>query len=397
VKISKNKAVMKGRRLGMKKLAGIILLILSIFSTASVYAQSNVIGHIYSTDILAYVNGEPIKGYNIGGRTVVIAEDLADSANTYYGFSYIYDDKKRLFEINSCFFKSEAEFRKLERGVPGRIEGDVYATDIKVIYNGIEINGYNIGGKTAICLEELGELSDSPNVEYGYSKYLGKTFWNEKERIISFESYFSNFDKLDRISKVNYGFYDNILYVYPDNFSYSAAITSWKEKENFQNIYNYSEDFDKYSINKLYLMVNGEKYEIGSSVAVQSYGTDVAFLNITDIQSTSELIKRGKPPKMSCSEAVSYFGSNYKIEDRIENDEYIVLLAKDRNDAYFVASVKKNGGFAVIEDWRDYKNIQASIAFEKGNILNAVIYPWAGPHGTTTAIMVSDLDYFDYE
>ena len=61
----------------------IYLLLLSLFLTFSVAcAENDVVGQIYSTDILTFVNHKPINGYNIDGRTVVIAEDLND-----YGFS----------------------------------------------------------------------------------------------------------------------------------------------------------------------------------------------------------------------------------------------------------------------------------------------------------------------
>lgn len=42
----------------------------------SAFADENIEGYIYSTDILSFVNQKPINGYNIGGRTVIIAEDL---------------------------------------------------------------------------------------------------------------------------------------------------------------------------------------------------------------------------------------------------------------------------------------------------------------------------------
>ncbi len=384
---------MKGL-IDMKKLIIMILFVLSIFSTVLVQAEDNIIGNIYSTDILAYVNGNAVESYNIGGKTVVIAEDLADN---YYGFNYVYDDEKRLLEVNSNFTKPQTNSKKIERGTLGKIEGNVYATDIKVKYNGIEINGYNIGGKTAICLEELGELYDSPNKEYGYSKYLGKTIWNEKERSIYFESYLDNFNEI-KISRVNYGFCDNILYVYSDDLSKLGEITTWTGKENFQNTYNYSKDFDKYSINKLYIDINGEKYEIGTSVAINTNGADVTHFSITNIQKAEELIKKVKTPQMSYNEAISYFNNNYKVVDNIENEEYAVLLVKEpiKDVTYFVVSVKKSGGFVVLEQWR-HSNIQIKIEFEKDNILNEIIYPWAGPHGTTTAIMSSDLDYWDYD
>ena len=70
----------------MKKKLSVMILALTLLlpgtgafaADGSESADGGVIGHIYSTDILTYVNGEPIDAYNIGGKTVVIAEDLGD-------------------------------------------------------------------------------------------------------------------------------------------------------------------------------------------------------------------------------------------------------------------------------------------------------------------------------
>ena len=42
---------------------------------ATIYAEK-IMGQAVNTDIVAYINGLPIKSYNINGQTAVIAEDL---------------------------------------------------------------------------------------------------------------------------------------------------------------------------------------------------------------------------------------------------------------------------------------------------------------------------------
>ena len=43
------------------------------------YAKTgDVVGKIYSTDIKAYINGVWVDSYNIGGKTVVIIEDITN-------------------------------------------------------------------------------------------------------------------------------------------------------------------------------------------------------------------------------------------------------------------------------------------------------------------------------
>ena len=55
----------------MKKIV-IGLIFIMFFSLCQVCFADEILGNIYSTDILAFVNGKPIDGYNIGGWTVVI-------------------------------------------------------------------------------------------------------------------------------------------------------------------------------------------------------------------------------------------------------------------------------------------------------------------------------------
>lgn len=47
----------------------------------------DVIRPIYSTDILTYMDGIPLQGYAIDGKTMICLEDLSD-----YGFSVYYND-----------------------------------------------------------------------------------------------------------------------------------------------------------------------------------------------------------------------------------------------------------------------------------------------------------------
>ena len=59
----------------MKKLLSLILVFLFLNSVSAVSAAETVVGNIYSTDILAYVNGKQIDSYNIGGKTAIFVDD----------------------------------------------------------------------------------------------------------------------------------------------------------------------------------------------------------------------------------------------------------------------------------------------------------------------------------
>ena len=210
----------------MKKvLYAVIFVLLVALFCQPVLADDGVEGQIYSTDILAFVNGKPIDGYNIGGRTVVIAEDLPG-----YGFSVAYDDASRTLTVESYFHDGLQDYAPIPRGKTGKVLGNIYRTDIKVYYNGILIKGYNIGGRTAICLEDLGDLTDSPNAQYGYSQYLGKSVWNPVEKTISFESFMRNQSEILDISRVYHTFRDNVIYTHSDDYRAKSEIVTVPEE-----------------------------------------------------------------------------------------------------------------------------------------------------------------------
>ena len=62
----------------MKKVISIILsTVMMLTISASVFAANgDIVGHIYSTDIRAYINGVEVESYNIGGKTAVVIEDI---------------------------------------------------------------------------------------------------------------------------------------------------------------------------------------------------------------------------------------------------------------------------------------------------------------------------------
>lgn len=376
----------------MKKISAFLISALLLGTSTAFAANGDVVGHIYSTDILAYVNGQPIDGYNIGGKTAIIAEDLND-----YGFCCNYDDECRTLEVQSYFYGRGKSFAEIPRGSVGKILGNVYETDIKVFFNNIEIKGYNIGGRTAICIEDMGDLTDSPNAQYGYSKYLGKHLWSGSDRTISFETFKRNEDEVwGMLARVNYYFVDNVLYAYPDEFSNNLRITTIPGDEN-STIYNYTEGFQKNALSHLYLDVNGERTEIGFAVADPNQ--EMTVMRFYDPEYVLSLTKAAKVPQKSYEEAVKYFTDKYEIAETLENDKYTVLMINDETDGVIFAYINKNGGFVIdkfINDCGD-REIQIDFDKERVNVLHHTVHPFAGPHGATTMHYESNLDYYDYE
>lgn len=382
----------------MKKMLIGLLSVLLLLGGNTAFAYNNIVGHIYSTDILAFVNDKPIDGYNIGGRTVVVAEDLDN-----YGFHCFYNDDERKLEIIAYFYElgNDLKFAEIPRGNVGKVVGDIYKTDIKVFLNGIEIEGYNIGGRTAICLEDMGDLKGSPNAEYGYSKYLGKSTWNENDRTISYESFVRNENKvMGMLARVSYNFMDNILYAYPDDLSKSLEIRPINENPAFQNYENniYSENFPKSIITPLYIDVKGEKTKVG--IAVNNPNSEYEVLmHFDNIADTIKLTANAKTPQKSYDESMEYFLSKYEIVNRLDNDKYTVLHINDSTDGVLFIYINKNGGYIVDDFFKGYldKEVKIWLDEEKQHVVCHSVYPFAGPHGATTMSYESNLNSYDYE
>ena len=161
----------------MKKLLIILTSIAaSALSTSALAANGDICGHIYSTDIRAYVNDVEVASYNIGGKTAVVIEDILNP----YPYNYIYDDNSRTLKFFTLSPDSLIEEKAQGTTKSGRIIGNIYETDIKTSIYDVTIPTYNIGGKTAVAIEDLGG-------DKVFSPIGGKYIWNADERTISLE------------------------------------------------------------------------------------------------------------------------------------------------------------------------------------------------------------------
>ena len=67
----------------------------------------------------------------------------------------------------------------------GDVIGTIYPTDIKAYINGVEVPSYNIGGRTAVVIEDLGR-------DGTFSEIGGRYFWDAADRTISLEFLYSD-------------------------------------------------------------------------------------------------------------------------------------------------------------------------------------------------------------
>lgn len=333
----------------MKKL--IFLLCALILFAIPCYAETgDVVGKIYSTDIMTYVNGKLAEGYNIGGKTAIIIEDLY---NKGYSIYHNYNDAERLLEVTATYYKNDmSSFEpEIERGKPGKVIGSIYETDIKVVLNGKEVKGYNLNGKTAILIEDIGTVTENPNASYGYSEYLCSFEWNGEERKVSLnfvEGYkiAVNTNPLAiSIPLINFAARDNVLI--PDydplNDFFSNVYSSEKSEAYLA---------ETYVLKPLYFEIAGQKYEVGVCYTTED-GYDERFIKSPEY--ADSLLKSIVSEPMPAEEALSLFhdGINYETLDSLETEDFFFLVAEDKNaesnlnDIHYIA-VKKTGGYAKI-------------------------------------------------
>ncbi|MBR5538741.1 MAG: hypothetical protein IKU61_02455 [Clostridia bacterium] len=151
-----------------------ICLALALLLTLTALAKSGDInGTIYETDITATINGVSVPSYNIGGRTVVIIEDITRA--------HYYNDSIRTLIVDGFDPATliAGENSKTTANVGTKL-GNTYETDIATYVYDKQITAYSLNGKMAVAIEDLG--GDNTFNELG-----GKYVWNAENRTISLE------------------------------------------------------------------------------------------------------------------------------------------------------------------------------------------------------------------
>lgn len=136
-----------------------------------------IVNTVLNTDIKAYIDGYPIRSYNIDGNTCVVVEDLME-----YGFDVVYDNADRTLRISDARNPVTSSYVHVPNTNPvGSKAMDVYATDIVTyvklpgtdIYENVD--GQNVNGSTVIVIDKL--------------QPFGNLNWDADARTISFSRY----------------------------------------------------------------------------------------------------------------------------------------------------------------------------------------------------------------
>ena len=114
-------------------------------------------GEYFSTDVVTTVNGAPIHSINIGGRTLICAEEMS-----YHGFRVVWDGAARTLSVSkgAAVTGGGPVVSASELPVGSKL-GDYLYTDIATYLDGAAIAAYNTGGRTWFCAEDMRD--------YGYS------------------------------------------------------------------------------------------------------------------------------------------------------------------------------------------------------------------------------------
>lgn len=349
-----------------KRVISAVLSAAVCFGTAgALAANGDIAGNIYTTDILTIVNGQPMESYNIGGKTLIIAEQLHED---YYGFAAVYDDEKRELCIASGYGVPVGG-NNVQRGKVGEIAGTVYETDIKVFFNGKEIRGYNIGGKTAVCVEDLG-VGDKD--EFGYTKYLCTAAWDADSRTLVLDSVTWNQTSviLYGTHSMDYKMHDNVITANFDPMNiYSSGFSEGTQSAEFAA--------EKYKLHPLYLSINGEKTEVGLCFISNLYGDDMVQMHF-DTEKTNALTAASRSKPLPYAEALELFENSgkYKIISRVENESYTSLIVDDGEYYdYYNVVLKKSGGY-VNFGGGTYKDKTVTMEISDENVLEVTVSPW---------------------
>ncbi|MBQ7975334.1 MAG: hypothetical protein IJ300_06565 [Clostridia bacterium] len=165
----------------MKKIFGILIIAAQLISFGSASAANgDMAGYVYDTDIKAFINGIEVPSYSIGGKTAVAIEDITKPNSGHY-----YNDSSRTLQLYTLAPDSLIGGKCELKGKIGDVVGRIYETDIKTVIYDYEIPSYNIGGKMAVALEDLGN-------DGSFSEIGGKYIWDGENRTISLEFIYDN-------------------------------------------------------------------------------------------------------------------------------------------------------------------------------------------------------------
>lgn len=158
---------------------------IALFGAASAHAA--VIGNVYSSDILAKINGVAVESVNIGGKTAIVLEDLDK-----FGAKLRYNDAARQLTVDLRELKLYDT--GVERGTVGKIVDKIWQSDITAVVNDRHVPTFSLNGKLAAAIEDMAAT------EPDYSTNIGALAeWDAESRTVSMRLALDNTQELPNI------------------------------------------------------------------------------------------------------------------------------------------------------------------------------------------------------
>ena len=171
-------AIMLFLEVNMKKIFTIIFILIMSLGCFDVYASEYKI--CYHSDIVAYIDGVPIRSYNMEGKTWIVAEDLSK-----YKFRVDFSEKYKLLMIDYV----DTDLKELTADyVPdlnyndiGNVVGKAYKSTLSVRVGRKYVEAYDLAGKTIILFDELNNFGSVDwNSENREIRYTYKPLWEQE-------------------------------------------------------------------------------------------------------------------------------------------------------------------------------------------------------------------------
>ena len=334
----------------MKMVLIICLFMLTLNANRANAANGDVIGNIYSTDIVAEINGNYVKSYCLDGKTAIILEDLER-----HGAEISYNNELRTLIVNTIHM-NKMEDENVERGTVGKIIGNTYESDIKVYLNGYPVKTFSLNGKMAVAIEDFGN-------DNSFSKYNAKYIWDDTNRIIHLEILTDNFAEI----KVD----DNIGFnLYAEGENLKIEINKFAVFFG-NNVHVEEPKLLFYDGKKIAKCFNSSyaKFENGD-VLIENLGCKVCY----DIPAVTDAINSiDRQP--TYNEVIKYIEESYlpigTVYDRIDTDEYtfIYMVVSLRDGGHeLLLRVDKDGNFTKYHEQFKSVSYNGSRKFENLSI-----------------------------
>ncbi len=128
--------------------------------------ENETAAEIYYTDIKASIDGAAIPVVEINGKAAIKLQDM-----TGYGFVLSESAYNGRVDLTTDYMADGVAGKDADPRHPGEKLCDCVNTDVKVYINNVQIDSYYDGVNTYVCIEDLCEMTDPYNAEFGYSDY----------------------------------------------------------------------------------------------------------------------------------------------------------------------------------------------------------------------------------